>query len=434
MVNNNETVDFTPQPASSMSQSSEKVIEQHSASYSTKPDASTYSHVHTQMQQRKALGESAEVHEDSPVQLGRGVDVSLDSGIESKGVDQNATKLVTVKIPVNTDELKLNIDEDPRPVEWMMFNIFNDFLQPSTRLSVTEAAKCFDAILPDNRPDTPDDPCDKRERPQNWLWMFAELIWNLAKQIPHDHDGQDKIISLLEALDHLPFTQTFEDKHFWKSKLFGWEDPSRWPTSDNRPPQKPEQGMTRQQQCDVYINAMAFSARCAAIHWPHYDLIVYTLNEPLSPEFALTSCEGLEAEFTFVHIAAAAQWILHAGEWLWGQIRWGKNQRLEDTRRSLPPAQWVVWMRGYYSLDIKDDQCHFWANVLARKMEEIMVAHGYTADVMTNWDPKKQTRHDGLWADARYAHLFKVPRPDSEQEPRQTGDDPSHSEEGPEVL
>lgn len=62
-----------------------------------------------------------------------------------------------------------------------MFNIFDDFLQPNTKLSVAEAAKCFDAILPDNRPDTPDDPCDKRERPENWLWTFAELIWDLAK-------------------------------------------------------------------------------------------------------------------------------------------------------------------------------------------------------------------------------------------------------------
>lgn len=330
-------------------------------------------------------------------------------------------------MPVNKDDLKfaldsLREDENPRPVEWMMFNIFNDFLQPNTNLSVAEAAKCFDAILPDNRPDTPDDPCDKRERPENWLWMFAELIWHLAKQIPHDHDGQDKILSLLEALDHLSFTQIFRDKHFWKSKLFGWEDPSRWGISDSRPPQDPQHGMTRQQECDVHVNAMAFAARCAAIHWPHYDLVVYNLDAPLDPDYTTIFCDGLEPEFAYVHIAAAAQWILHAGEWLWGQIRWGKNQRLEDTKRSLPPAQWVVWMRGYCSLETDNETSLFWADVLARKMEEIMVAHGYTADMMTTWDPKKQTVYDGLWADSRYAHLFKVPGKDNQQELRKTSD------------
>lgn len=427
MSNDKKTVESTAHSVSTTSQPATEVNGPYSASDSTKPDASPQLHMSAQMQERNTSGESAAVPEDGLTQLGPVVDGGLDSRTESKGVDQNAIKLMIAKMPVNTVELKLNIDEDPRPVEWMLFNIFNDFLQPSTNLSVTEAAKCIDAILPENRPDTPDDPCDKRERPQNWLWMFAELIWSLAKQIPHDHDGQDKMLSLLEALDHLPFTQTFEDEHFWKSKLFGWEDPSRWSISDNRPPQNPGQGMTRQQQCDVYINAMAFTARCAAISWPHYDLVVYTLNEPLSARFAVTSCEGLEPEFTYVHVAAAAQWILHGGEWLWGQIRWGKNQSLGRTTRSLPPAQWVTWMRGYYSMETEDEKCRFWAHVLASKMEEIMCAHGYTADIMTSWDPKKQTVHDDLWTDSRYAHLFKVPKPDGEQELRQTGDEPSHS-------
>lgn len=69
----------------------------------------------------------------------------------------------------------------------------------------------------------------------------------------------------------------------------------------------------------------------------------------------------------------------------------------------------VVWMQGYYSLETENKTSRFWADILARKMEEIMVAHGCTADMMTTWDPKKQTVHDHLRADSHYAHLFKVP-------------------------
>lgn len=129
-----------------------------------------------------------------------------------------------VKLTMET----LHKNEEPWNVnKWMMFNIFNNFLQSDTNLSVAEAARCFDAILPDNRPDTPDHAINERERAESWLWIFADIIWKLARQIPYDSEIQDRIMHLFEELDRLPFTQTFEEEHFWASKLLGWEDPSR---------------------------------------------------------------------------------------------------------------------------------------------------------------------------------------------------------------
>lgn len=342
------------------------------------------------------------------------LDTAVDGKVDTSAGHERTFLLTHADMSVKRHALYFTVgtlhdDEDPRHVGWMMANILDDYLQPNTKLSVVEAANCFDSIIPDNRPNTTNDPAGERERAENWLWGFAEIIWDFAKQIPHDHESQDKIVHLLEALNSLPFTQVFEGKHFWASKLFGWEDPSRWAVADSRPCRDSPSGMTRQQQCDVYLNAMAFTARCAAIDWPHYDLIIDTLDEPLGPDYPNKSCDGLAPEFTYVHVAAAAQWILHGGEWLWGQIRWGKNQGLGSTKRSLPPSQWVAWMQGYYNMETKHETTRFWADVLARKMEMIMIARGYTAEVMENWDPEKQTVHDGIQDDPRYAHLFHTP-------------------------
>lgn len=384
-----------------------------------KEDIGAHSSVIEQPQNRDKRCLSIDTHASSLPQLGTGVNGEVDSPAGGERVCHTVVALTQPNVSVKNHALKFTIesicgDEEPCHVEWTMFNIFNDLLQPDTKLSVAEAARCFDAMLPDNRPNTPDDPDTEKERAENWLWTLAEIIWEFAKQIPYDHESQGKIILLLGAVDRLPFTQTFEGKHFWTSKLLGWDDPSRWAVADSRPRQKPQAGRTRRQECNTYLNAMAFTARCAGIDWPHYDLIIVTLDEPLSPDYLVKTCDGLDHEFMYIHVAAAAQWILHAGEWLWGQIRWGKNQGLDGTKRCLPPAQWAIWMRGYYTMGTQCETIHFWADVLARKMEEIMTAHGYTEKIMMNWDPKKHTVHDGIRENPRYAHLFRVSNKDGE--------------------
>lgn len=154
---------------------------------------------------------------------------------------------------------------------------------------------------------------------------------------------------------------------------------------------------------------------CKSMQWHSWPAVIQltgliTTSSPArSMSHALKTCNELKAEYMYVHVAAAAQWILQAGGWSWGQIRWGKTTILGRTKRSLAPAQWVTWMRGYANMKTSSEASRLWADVLARKMEGIILEHGYTMEIMIAGDSKQQTMHDSIWEESRYAHLLRFP-------------------------
>lgn len=308
----------------------------------------------------------------------------------------------------------LHDDDDPWDVEWMIFNVLNDYVQPDTKLTEETAALCIDALLPEHRPDTPEDPKDDREEQSTFMMEVGESIWKFAAQIPHDHEGQDKLVRLVQALMQAPITG---DSSVWKqSRFIEWDDCCRHAVDDNLPQAK-EVTVTRgklrwtgERQCAMYINVNAFAARLqTAVDLQYTELVALSaVNNPIQPNHRQIY-PNIRLELMPYHIIAGAQWVVLAGEWLWHQVRWGRNQSIGSTSATFPPSQWEYWIRGYASMVTENEEAQRWAQRAAKRLEEIMVSHSYTAEQLKRWDPKQDSVHAGLWEDSRYVHLFTVP-------------------------
>lgn len=322
--------------------------------------------------------------------------------------------LSTNERPLKSHPLDLTIDtlhndDDPWPIEWMMWNILNDYLQPGSKLSDNEAARCLDAILPDNRPAQPN---EEKEPPTNWMLQLSDLIWEIAKRIPCDHESQDKLVQLLLALKRLPITQTIEN---YEGRLLSawnrfsyWHDGMRFALDYPFKREKPNQ-----QTCDYYVNASAFAARvhAAEVQCPLIDHAFDAVEAAVGgviPDHELLPC----------HIIGGAQWLVWATEWLWGDIRWGRidyHERRQNGRDPLafPPALWVCWLHGFRKVAAtatgEGDDVKYWAGLAVAKMEGVMRSQGFTAEMMETWDPEKRSLRASIWEDEKYAHLFKVP-------------------------
>lgn len=320
--------------------------------------------------------------------------------------------LSTTQRPLNKHPLDLIIDtlhndDDPWPVELMMFNVLNDYLQPNSKLSDNEAARCLDAILPENRPSQPN---EEKEPVTNWMLHLSDLIWEIAKRIPCDHESQDKLVQLLQALKRLPITQTIEN--YRGEQLSAWDGFSDWHDSMRHALGYPEKREKPDKQtCDQYVNASAFAARVHAARvqssLPSTAFVaIQTAVEGIIPDCELLPC----------HLIAGAQWIVLATAWLWGNMRWGKvdYQELRDDGRKFlpfPPARWVRWLRGFEKVATAEegDDVKYWAGLAVSKMERMMKTQGFTAETMEAWDPEKQSLRADIWRDEKYAHLFDVP-------------------------
>ena len=107
---------------------------------------------------------------------------------------------------------------DPWIVEQKMFDILNDFLQPSSVLSPTAAAKQLDRLFPLNRTDSDG---ERKEEPESFLWELWSVIIKVAQQIPWKSRAQDRLAELIKALRDLPSEIVVE---IWSSKSRIWQD------------------------------------------------------------------------------------------------------------------------------------------------------------------------------------------------------------------
>lgn len=323
------------------------------------------------------------------------------------GLPLSANQRPLKKHPLDLTIDSLHDDDDPWPIELMMFNVLNDYLQPNSRLSDNEAARCLDALMPENRPDEPN---EEKEPARNWMLQLSDLIWEVAKRIPCDHESQDKLVQLLHAVKRLPITQTIENyrgeqRPAWDG-FADWHDGMRHAVGYPEKHKKPNQ-----QTCDQYVNASAFAARvhAAEVQSPLYSQAFVAIEmavDGVVPDYEILPC----------HIIAGAQWIVLATEWLWSDIRWGRVDchKLRDDRSKyldFPPARWVRWLHGFQesAATNEGDDVKYWTRLAVAKMEEMMRSQDFTPEMMENWDPEKQSLRAGMWEDERYAHLFKVP-------------------------
>lgn len=113
-------------------------------------------------------------------------------------------------LPLHLESLD---DPEPWPVEQKLFDILNEYLQPSSTTTPAIAAHAIDALTPMKQPDTGD---SQRESPESFLWEIWGDFIDIAKQIPHDHLSQDRLVEAVKALSELPPTTV----EIWSVGLF----------------------------------------------------------------------------------------------------------------------------------------------------------------------------------------------------------------------
>lgn len=103
-------------------------------------------------------------------------------------------------------KLRLESLEDNNPwiIEQKTFDILNEYLQPFSTSTPEEAARDIDNLTPMKRPDQGDG--KEKEGPESFLWETWGIFQEIAKQIPHDHASQARLVLLVNTLRTLPPT------------------------------------------------------------------------------------------------------------------------------------------------------------------------------------------------------------------------------------
>jgi hypothetical protein len=84
------------------------------------------------------------------------------------------------------------VEEDPERND--IFGILNEFIQPESSTSASQAAISFTKTV-------------KPPQDEDFFWNFwKEQMFNVAEQIPHDSPAQDKLVLFLRELMLVPET------------------------------------------------------------------------------------------------------------------------------------------------------------------------------------------------------------------------------------
>ena len=113
--------------------------------------------------------------------------------------------------------LKSLEDDDPWIIEQKTFDILNDYLQPDSRTSATAAAKDLDALTPMKREALD----EKAEHPESFLLETWGTFIAIVKQIPSDHQSQDRMIQMMKELIVLPPNEV-EIWKVWNTPTYGY--------------------------------------------------------------------------------------------------------------------------------------------------------------------------------------------------------------------
>lgn len=105
-------------------------------------------------------------------------------------------KMLSLSIP------KLEDDDPDLIMERKIYAILKEYLQPDSTTAPETAAKGIDQFLPAKRPDLG----VKIEPVGAFLPNLWDLFMDIARQIASDHESQDRLVKLVDALSQLPST------------------------------------------------------------------------------------------------------------------------------------------------------------------------------------------------------------------------------------
>ncbi|KAF7547358.1 hypothetical protein G7046_g9030 [Stylonectria norvegica] len=215
---------------------------------------------------------------------------------------------------------------------------------PPSGKSAELAADQFDRLYPGG------------ESPELYLWSMWNLLAIVVSKVPADDPRQEWLVDVMRKLS-VRYKETTE---IWGREWKIWADfpilGPAWREVHDRspltyqPPPSAKKGHIRSpppQPFNEWINYCSFTARlhAASIH-DFTNLILWELRAALE--------EPLAADKSDAALAAACEWILHAGRALYDQVRTAKElseheQRslrtgsLIDASPGLSLTRWVFW-------------------------------------------------------------------------------------------
>ena len=102
--------------------------------------------------------------------------------------------------PLQLSLASLKGENESRSIQQKVFTILNYHLQNNKYTSATEAATDLDELTPMKREARGED----AEHLESFLWKTWGTFIEIAKQIPHDHPSQAKMVQIIKALTTLP--------------------------------------------------------------------------------------------------------------------------------------------------------------------------------------------------------------------------------------
>jgi len=211
-------------------------------------------------------------------------------------------------------------------IDWEIFLVLQDFLQPHSRLSTDEAVDKIIALFPNS--------CSN-------LRAINDVCLELAEEIPYYHPSQLKLVRLLWLIgrNHTRIEKCrLQDKSaasdvFYQHLIEDITDNNRSPEDDEVTP-------------DQYVNYQAFLANlmAAGLWLPSPNDALMAMRGAFKPRDESESLATREA-----WIMGAVQWILWNGQGLFKLLLWQTDTQLHD-EGWLTHKSWQEWKAGFQGI------------------------------------------------------------------------------------
>ncbi|OGM47135.1 hypothetical protein ABOM_003885 [Aspergillus bombycis] len=268
--------------------------------------------------------------------------------------------------------LQALIHEEAGVVEQQVLHTLEGLLHSFDADSIRVAAEEIDKLNPARRSKQTHEEVQEDEL-EEFLWLVWDAFIRLARQVPHAHPFQDRMVDLVEALTLLPPLSI----EIWQSTIRLWADlPLLGPSMREAwvAPSSTE-GPIASHEAEEWINLNAFAARLLkldAISWTIFG--IWELREALEEPSGI-----LGGGF---HVRAAAEWIKHSGVFLYGaaiQGTEGHEECLSAATGSLYPGtnvvcleRWQFWKCRFGYIGEKADDCTKQAILRAKRGMELI--------------------------------------------------------------
>ncbi|CAJ2504816.1 Uu.00g122100.m01.CDS01 [Anthostomella pinea] len=184
-----------------------------------------------------------------------------------------------------------------------VYEVIDSYLQPSSSSSVIDAAQSVAKLLPEP-------PVPEESEPLSDLWI---LCLEITFQIPYNHPSQIKLARLVVCLTESAKTTRTRDSDegfFYSPRPEGLT----LVLADYHFPGGREGGAFEAMDAARWVNSNAFVALLGSYELPIQPRsglwrLRKALEEPFNPKYSNSE------------VSAAAQWILHAGQWLFRQVQ-----------------------------------------------------------------------------------------------------------------